>query len=55
MLETEAVTISPDARRNGVVTAVEVVDLRKEFIRRKRRGRFRRRNWDAKRCSTCGR
>jgi ABC-2 type transport system ATP-binding protein len=35
-------TITPEARRNGVVTAVEVVDLRKEFIRRKRRGRFRR-------------
>jgi ABC-2 type transport system ATP-binding protein len=33
---------SPDARRNGAVTAVEVVDLRKVFVRRKRRGRFRR-------------
>ena len=43
MLDTEApMTITPDARRNGAVTAVEVVDLRKEFIRRKRRGRFRR-------------
>ena len=43
MLDTEApMTITPEARRNGVVTAVEVVDLRKEFIRRKRRGRFRR-------------
>jgi ABC-2 type transport system ATP-binding protein len=42
MLDTEEMTITPDARRNGAVTAVEVVDLRKEFIRRKRRGRFRR-------------
>ena len=43
MLDTEApMTITPEARHNGVVTAVEVVDLRKEFIRRKRRGRFRR-------------
>jgi ABC-2 type transport system ATP-binding protein len=44
MLDTEApTTTTPDARRNGVVRAVEVVGLRKEFIRRKRRGRFRRR------------
>ena len=42
MLDTQALTTTPDARRNGVVTAVEVVDLRKEFVRRKRRGRFRR-------------
>jgi ABC-2 type transport system ATP-binding protein len=42
MLDTEAITTTPAARRNGSVTAVEVVDLRKEFIRRKRRGRFRR-------------
>jgi ABC-2 type transport system ATP-binding protein len=42
MLDTDEMTITPDARRNGAVTAVEVVDLRKEFIRRKRRGRFRR-------------
>jgi ABC-2 type transport system ATP-binding protein len=42
MLDTEEMTITPEARRNGAVTAVEVVDLRKEFIRRKRRGRFRR-------------
>src|SRR5215207_9654601 len=43
MLDTEAlITTTPEARRNGAVTAVEVVDLRKEFIRRKRRGRFRR-------------
>ena len=42
MLDTEAMTTTPDARRNGAVTAVEVVDLRKEFVRRKRRGRFRR-------------
>ena len=43
MLDTETlITTTPDARRNGAVTAVEVVDLRKEFIRRKRRGRFRR-------------
>jgi ABC-2 type transport system ATP-binding protein len=42
MLDTEEITITPDARRNGAATAVEVVDLRKEFIRRKRRGRFRR-------------
>ena len=42
MLDTEAVTITPGARRTGAVTAVEVVDLRKEFVRRKRRGRFRR-------------
>jgi ABC-2 type transport system ATP-binding protein len=42
MLDTEALTITPDSRRSDVVTAVEVVDLRKEFIRRKRRGRFRR-------------
>jgi len=43
MLDTEALmTTTPEARRNGAVTAVEVVDLRKEFIRRKRRGRFRR-------------
>jgi ABC-2 type transport system ATP-binding protein len=42
MLDTEPLTITPDARRNGAVTAVEVVDLRKEFVRRKRRGRFRR-------------
>ncbi|MEP7335626.1 MAG: ABC transporter ATP-binding protein [Actinomycetota bacterium] len=42
MLDTkEAMTITPDAR-SGAVTAVEVVDLRKEFIRRKRIGRFRR-------------
>jgi len=41
-LDTEAITRTPDARRNGAVTAVEVVELRKEFIRRKRRGRFRR-------------
>jgi ABC-2 type transport system ATP-binding protein len=42
MLDTEAITTTSAARRNGAVTAVEVVDLRKEFIRRKRRGRFRR-------------
>ena len=43
MLDTaEETTTTPDARRNGAVTAVEVVDLRKEFIRRRRRGRFRR-------------
>jgi ABC-2 type transport system ATP-binding protein len=42
MLDTEAITITPDARSNGAVTAVEVVELRKEFVRRKRRGRFRR-------------
>ena len=43
MLDTETLmTTTPEARRNGAVTAVEVVDLRKEFIRRKRRGRFRR-------------
>ena len=42
MLDTEAITTTPDARRDGAVTAVEVVNLRKEFIRRKRRGRFRR-------------
>ena len=42
MLDTQEVKTSPDARRNGVVTAVEVVELRKEFVRRKRRGRFRR-------------
>jgi ABC-2 type transport system ATP-binding protein len=42
MLDTEEMTITPEARRNGAVTAVEVVDLRKEFVRRKRRGRFRR-------------
>src|ERR687898_2273904 len=43
MLDTaEEITTTPEARRNGAVTAVEVVDLRKEFIRRKRRGRFRR-------------
>ena len=41
-MDTEAITRTPDARRNGAVTAVEVVELRKEFIRRKRRGRFRR-------------
>jgi ABC-2 type transport system ATP-binding protein len=42
MLDTEEMTITPDARRADAVTAVEVVQLRKEFIRRKRRGRFRR-------------
>jgi ABC-2 type transport system ATP-binding protein len=42
MLDTEALTITPEARSDGVVTAVEVVDLRKVFVRRKRRGRFRR-------------
>jgi ABC-2 type transport system ATP-binding protein len=43
MLDTaEEITTTPDGRHNGAVTAVEVVDLRKEFIRRKRRGRFRR-------------
>jgi ABC-2 type transport system ATP-binding protein len=42
MLDTEEMTITPDARRIDAVTAVEVVDLRKEFVRRKRRGRFRR-------------
>src|SRR5919106_4229014 len=43
MLDTaEETTTTPDARRNGAVTAVEVVDLRKEFIRRRRRSRFRR-------------
>ena len=43
MLDTaEEITTTPDARRNGAVTAVEVVDLRKEFIRRRRRSRFRR-------------
>ena len=42
MLDTEAITITPDAQSDGVVTAVEVVDLRKVFVRRKRRGRFRR-------------
>ena len=42
MLDTEALTITPDAHRSDAVTAVEVVDLRKEFVRRKRRGRFRR-------------
>ncbi|HJV29958.1 MAG TPA: ABC transporter ATP-binding protein [Gaiellaceae bacterium] len=42
MLDTEAITTTSAARRHGAVTAVEVVDLRKEFIRRKRRGRFRR-------------
>jgi ABC-2 type transport system ATP-binding protein len=35
-------TTTPDARRTDAVTAVEVYDLRKEFVRRKRRGRFRR-------------
>src|SRR5215204_5183291 len=43
MLDTEAlITTTPEARRNGAVTAVDVADLRKEFIRRKKRGRFRR-------------
>ena len=42
MLDTQAITTTPGARRNGAVTAVEVVNLRKEFVRRKRRGRFRR-------------
>ena len=43
MLDTaEEMTTMPEVRRNGAVTAVEVVDLRKEFIRRRRRGWFRR-------------
>jgi ABC-2 type transport system ATP-binding protein len=37
MFDTEVITTTPGARRNGAVTAVEVVELRKEFIRRKKR------------------
>jgi ABC-2 type transport system ATP-binding protein len=42
MLDTVEKTMTAPARTNGAVTAVEVVGLRKEFVRRKKRkGRFR--------------